>query len=288
MRYNEGSKLDPSQVSGGGGRRRTGGIAVGGGAGIIVVILALLLGFNPDILLGGGGEQPGQPPGGEQTLQNCRTVEDIERDRNCRFVAYTNSIQEYWSENLEGYQMTKMVVFSQSISTACGQAGSEVGPFYCPADQQVYIDIEFLDKLFAQLGAEGGDAAEAYVIAHEFGHHVQNLVGTMGEVQRQGQQTGPESGAVRLELQADCFAGTWFAWAMAQPDGLISEITHEDVQRAQNAAISVGDDYIQRQSGGGVNPEGWTHGSSEQRQRWLMTGLETGDPNACDTFGGDI
>jgi len=290
MRYRDGAQLDPSQVGGaGGGGTRRGGIAVGGGLGGLVIMIILALVFGPGVLEGGGGSGEPAPGGGDTTaLQHCRTGEDIKKDRDCRFVAYTNSIQSYWSGAVEGYQQAKLITFSGGVATACGQAGSEVGPFYCPEDRQVYIDLAFLDQLFRQLGTQSSDPAEAYVIAHEFGHHVQNLVGTLAQAQRGGQRTGAESAQVRVELQADCYAGVWFKHATADPNGPIKEVTAEDLQKAQTAAIAVGDDHIQRQSGGGVDPDAWTHGSSEQRKKWLMVGFTTGDPNRCDTFSGGI
>lgn len=285
MQYQDGAKLDPSQVGSGGGRKRAGGIAVGGGGAIVVVILALVLGLDPSaILAGGGGAQ--EPGTSEPSLQHCQTVEDIERDRNCRYVAYTNSIQAYWQGAMKGYQVTQIHPFTGEVSTACGRATAQVGPFYCPGDQGVYLDIEFLDQLLGQLGAQGGDAAEAYVLAHEFGHHVQNLTGTMEQAQRD-RSTGPKSAGVRLELQADCYAGVWFANEKNLPDSPIGDIGEQDLLEAADAARAVGDDHIQRQSGGDVNPDGWTHGSSEQRRHWLQVGYQTGDPNQCDTFGTD-
>lgn len=289
MRYREGAELDPSQIgSSGGGGRRGAGIAVGGGAGglILLVIVAL---FFPNLLGSMTGTDTGaQPGGGDSTLQNCRNVSDVEKDRNCRFVAYTNSIQAYWGTALQGYRVTQMIPFSQSVSTGCGQAGSEVGPFYCPEDQKVYIDLDFLDQLFQQLGTTSSDAAEAYVLAHEFGHHVQNLLGTMAEAQRGGNQTGADSPQVRLELQADCYAGVWFKHATEGEKRIFDAIDPDDIKKAQAAAIAVGDDHIQKQSGRGVNPDAWTHGSSAQRQKWLTTGLQSGDPRSCDTFSGGI
>nr|WP_269779556.1 neutral zinc metallopeptidase [Propioniciclava soli] len=288
--------MDSSQVrsSGGGGRSgRGGGIAVGGGASIIIVILALLFGFNPGDLLGGGtgtttgtsgSTGTGSGAGTTDAYADCETGADIEANPECRWVAYTNSIQAYWTQALPGYQVTETRTFSQGVQTACGQATSDVGPFYCPADQYVYLDTSFFEGLLAQLGAEGGYAAEAYVIAHEYGHHIQNLTGTMEQVQRQGQTTGPDSPAVRLELQADCYAGVWFRFADNDPDGPIAQITQDDLNRAIDAAETVGDDHIQETMQGTVTPENWTHGSSEQRKQWLWTGYETGDPNRCNTF----
>ena len=289
VEYNPNARLDASQMGSGGGggpRGRTGGIAVGGGASIIVVILALLFGFNPGDLLGGA---PATVPGagsasGTNEYAECQTGADIEKNPQCRFVAYTNSLQSFWSQALSGYKPAKTVTFSGQVSTACGVAGSDVGPFYCPADQTVYLDPTFFADMLPKLGAMGGDAAEAYVVAHEYGHHIQNLTGVMAKVQSAGQQTGPQSGQVRLELQADCYAGVWFRYADSDPNGPIKKVTKDDLNRAVDAALAVGDDRIQAQSTGRVNPEKWTHGSAEQRKQWLATGYNTGDPNQCNTF----
>ena len=283
MQYNPGAQLDPSQM-GGGGRGRGGTVAVGGGASIILVILALLFGFNPGELLGGGAAPAPAPGQADNQFAHCQTGADIEKDPECRFVAYTNSIQEYWQQALPGYQMTRTNIFDGAVNTACGQATSDVGPFYCPADQTIYLDTAFFQQMLPQLGAQGGDAAEAYVIAHEYGHHISNLTGAMEQVQRQGQTSGPDSPAVRLELQADCYAGVWLRYAADDADNIISEVTQEDLDRAVNAAEVVGDDHIQRMQAGRINPDQWTHGSSQMRKQWLSQGFNTGDPNQCNTF----
>jgi predicted metalloprotease len=171
------------------------------------------------------------------------------------------------------------------VSTACGSATSAVGPFYCPGDQTVYLDTGFYDELRNRFDAEGGPLAQMYVVAHEFGHHIQNLQGTMDSIERG--DTGPTSDAVRLELQADCFAGAWAGEASTVPDDsgtpFLKPITKAQVADALNAAASIGDDRIQESTQGQVNPEAWTHGSSEQRQQWFETGFEQGAA-ACDTF----
>ncbi len=288
MKYNEGAQLDPSQMrGGGGGGRRPGGLAIGGGAGgLLLVILALVFGLDPGDLAGGQSAGP-QPSRVATPFAQCTAGSDIRRDRDCRYVAFTNSIQDYWSGELRDYDVIQVNSFSDRVDTACGSASSAVGPFYCPADTTVYLDLTFFGQLTGQLGAQGGDAAEAYVLAHEFGHHVQNLTGVMRQVQGGGQDAGPKSPGVRLELQADCYAGAWFKHATSDPDSPISEVSTDDLNRAADAAEAVGDDRIQKRTQGEVTPETWTHGSAEQRKTWLGRGFRTGDPNACDTFAAD-
>jgi predicted metalloprotease len=281
MKYNDRAKLDSSQVSKGG---NGGKIALGGGAGLVVLVIALLLGVDPGTLgLGDAGGQA-EPSTAASPNVGCQSGGDIAKDRDCRFVAYTNSIQSYWDGAVTGYQQITVREFTGRVSTACGSATSAVGPFYCSADTTVYLDLGFFDQLTGELGAKGGDAAEAYVLAHEFGHHIQQLSGTMAKVQRQGQSTGATSAAVRLELQADCYAGVWFANATKDPDSPIADVTRADLADALDAAAAVGDDRIQSKMQGQVTPESWTHGSAAMRQRWLTTGFTSGNPRSCDTF----
>jgi predicted metalloprotease len=285
VKYSDRADLDPSQMGGRGGNG--GKIAVGGGAGLIIVVLALLFGINPGDILGSGQAGSGDQTGAATPFAQCKKGSDISKNRDCRFVAYTNSIQDYWSEAVKNYQVIKVETFQGQISTACGTASSAVGPFYCPGDTSVYLDLGFFDQLTGQLGAQGGDAAEAYVLAHEFGHHVQNLVGTMARVQGGSGGTGPKSPQVRLELQADCYAGVWFRHATEDANSPITEVTQDDLNRAIDAAAAVGDDRIQEKTQGQVSPETWTHGSAANRQKWLNRGFSTGDPNKCDTFAAD-
>ncbi|MET1007389.1 MAG: neutral zinc metallopeptidase [Propionibacteriaceae bacterium] len=284
VKYRDNAQLDPSQM--GGSRGGNGGkIALGGGAGLIVLVLALFLGINPGDLMGGTAGPQAEPDStAAAPYQQCTKGADISRDRECRFVAYTNSIQSYWAGAYDGYQKIQVVPFTGQVSTACGTASSAVGPFYCPGDTTVYLDTGFFDELTSKLGAKGGDAAEAYVFAHEFGHHIQNLTGVMQKVQSQGQQSGPKSGGVRLELQADCYAGVWMNHTTKDPSSPIEALTQDDLNRAIDAAAAVGDDRIQERMQGQVNPESWTHGSAANRQKWLNIGFTTGDPNKCNTF----
>jgi predicted metalloprotease len=278
------ARLDPGQVRDLRGRRGAGVAAGGlGGIGLVVLAIYLLLGGDPsqvpiDSLV---NERVGS---GEQTdLQTeCETGADAAERDDCRIVGYVNSIQAYWSEAQEGYQLAPTTFFTGSVNTGCGAATSAVGPFYCPPDAGIYIDLDFFGALESQLGAEGGPLAEAYVIAHEYGHHVQNLTGQL----QPGGETGAESQAVRVELQADCYAGVWTANAVET--GFLEPITDEQVAQALDAAAAVGDDRIQERTQGQVNPETWTHGSSEQRQQWFRVGLDGGDPAQCDTFNADL
>lgn len=272
----------------GGGRMGGSGMAVGGGVGgIVVLLIALFTGIDPSALMqdeGGGGSAG--PAGG--ALEQCRTGADIEANPECRFVAVQNSVENFWEAEFEKagarYTPATFTTFEGRINTGCGSASSQVGPFYCPRDRGVYLDINFFRTLQTQLGAEGGDFAEAYVVAHEYGHHVQNLTGQMDRVKS---QQGANSDAVALELQADCYAGVWAHAATTGVDGqepIITEISKDDIAEAVDAAETVGDDYIQERMQGTVTPETWTHGSSEQRRTWFERGMSTGDPGQCDTF----
>ncbi|WP_184824856.1 KPN_02809 family neutral zinc metallopeptidase [Jiangella mangrovi] len=295
MKFNRRARLDSSQVSDQRGRRPAGRTAAaGGGIGVVIIaLIALLTGNNPADLLGGddGGASGVQAePGSEGELEReCQTVADIDQNADCRFVLYVNSAQAFWEDYFaaagEQYTPATTTFFTSSVTTRCGTASSQVGPFYCPGDQNVYLDLGFFDQLRTTYGGPSGQFAEAYVLAHEYGHHIQNLTGQM---QRVRTQSGPTSDAVRLELQADCYAGMWAHHATTAEDGsgqpLITELTQQDISDALSAANTVGDDYIQERFQGTVTPESWTHGSSEQRQRWFTTGLKTGDIAACDTF----
>jgi uncharacterized protein len=325
MRFNRRARLDTGRVrdSGRGGSGRSaggssgmripipGGATAGGGiGGVLVIVLFIVLtqcvgGGLGGSAGGGGGAGGGLFPtdqGGlgsetsrmedSERYANCRTGEDANNDVDCARVAVENSLYRYWSQALPQqtgarFQPALVQTFSGGVSTGCGRASSQVGPFYCPADQGIYVDTTFFeDVLQGRLGGQGGDFVEPYVLAHEYGHHVQNLLGTMGRVRS---QQGPQSDAVRLELQADCYAGMWTRAAEGTTDTagaqIFADLDQGDIEEALDSARAVGDDRIQQRSGGRVHPEQWTHGSSEQRMRWFMTGYEQGTVEACDTFG---
>jgi hypothetical protein len=264
-----------------------GAVTVGGGLGVGALLLLLLLQFlggnigggsgttfNPDVYLDPfapvGGQTGPAPSAGEDLVDFVGVVVD--------------DVQATWADIFtrsgRTYEPTKLVIFEGTTQSGCGFASDASGPFYCPADRKVYLDLDFFRELETRFGAPG-DFAGAYVIAHEFGHHVQNITGIADDV-RARQQSDPGAAnalSVRLELQADCLAGIWANSAFAQGD-----LDPGDIEEGLGAAAAVGDDRIQRQSGGAVNPESWTHGSSEQRTQWFMTGYQSGDPSACDTF----
>ena len=283
MRFRSRARLDPGQVQDRRGVRGRGGLAVGGGLGTVAVVIVLAL-LGVDV---GGGSDPyslgtGDSSSGtsQELSSTCRTGSDANQREDCRIVGVVNSVQAYWGEQVRGYREAPTRFFTAQTDTACGGATSAVGPFYCPGDQTVYIDLAFYRQLRSQFGARGGPFAEAYVIAHEYGHHVQHLVGTDERVG--GDRQGARSGSVRLELQADCYAGVWAAHAVET--GFIEDLTRRDIADGLDAAAAVGDDRIQKRATGRVDRESWTHGSSASRQRWFDTGYRTGDANRCDTF----
>src|SRR3954454_6235390 len=312
MTFRRGARLNPGQVtdergaSGGGGglglpggfgfpsgRGGGGGIGVPAGGGIaglvvvvaIIAIYAFLGGGNGGSGLGSGNGNGGLQQGPVSTaLASCQTGEDANNREDCRIVGYVNSVQAYWSVELPKlgtqYTNSQTVLFTDQWQSGCGTASTQTGPFYCPEDKMVYLDLAFFDVLTNELGGNSAPLSQAYVIAHEYGHHIQDLQGTLAR--SQDGDTGPTSNGVRIELQADCYAGVWAAHAVDTQ--YIEPLSQSDVDAALTEAKAVGDDWIQSRSGGTVNPDSWTHGSSEQRVKWFSTGYRTGDPNACDTF----
>lgn len=311
MTFNDNVRLDTSQVQHGGGGGSgggfPGGIQVGGGLGGLV-ILVLMLVFGQGVIGGSGTQAPdgssgvgpaspldpgqvsagGQQPG--SAFAQCQTGADANRDDACLVIATVNSVQDYWSTALpqygRSYPPAVTVLYSGATASACGTASNQVGPFYCPLDEKVYIDASFFEELSQRFGADGGQLAKEYVVAHEYGHHVQDVLGLLGRAQQDPQ--GAESGAVRIELMADCLAGTWVRHATETTDAngtpYLQPITDRDIRSALSAAAAVGDDRIQQATQGRVTPETWTHGSAEARQRWFTTGYQSGDINACNTF----
>jgi predicted metalloprotease len=296
VRFRKGASLDTGQVTDVRGRSMgaPGGMAIGGGGiGLVVLVIYLLL----NALGGGGGgglgsqlsTLDGQTVGRADTpgdLSQCRTGQDANERDDCRIVGVVNSVQKFWNGVFENsnrkYQYVNTYLFTDSINTGCGYASSQVGPFYCPADKHVYIDLGFFQDVKDQLGVNPTPFVEAYVLAHEYGHHVQDQLGVLDAIR--GDAQGAESKGVRSELQADCYAGVWAAHAVET--GLIEQLTQADINEGLDAASAIGDDRIQEKTTGQVNPESWTHGSSEQRRRWFSRGYENGKPAACDTFSG--
>jgi predicted metalloprotease len=267
-----------------GGGRRGGGIAVGGIGGVAILLVCLFLGVDPSMILGGGD---GSPAPQQQTTQQGRTAPDADSGR--RFAAQVlGETEQVWRAQFSRlgrqYQDPTLVLYSGATQSGCGGAQAQVGPFYCPADRKVYIDLDFMAQLQQRLGAKG-DFAAAYIIAHEVGHHVQNQLGILSQAQRvESGAGGPDANAmqVRIELQADCFAGLW----ARQANDSRQILEQGDVEEGMNAAAAVGDDKLQREAGQRVRPESFTHGSSAERARWFRTGLEKGELAACNTFAG--
>ncbi|MFM6851733.1 MAG: neutral zinc metallopeptidase [Terrabacter sp.] len=317
MSFNDNAQLDTSQVEsggsggfggGGGGGGFPGGIQVGGGIGGLILLVLMLI-FGGGKILGGGdsggsaGGLPSQQLDSSQVaaagqvnqseFSSCKSGADANKNDVCLIVATVNSVQDYWQKTLPKYQMNyepvKTVIYQGQTPSGCGTANSQVGPFYCPLDSKVYVDASFFQELQSKFGADGGQLAKEYVIAHEYGHHIQNLLGILNRAQQDPQ--GPNSGAVRVELMADCLAGTWVKHATETTDAsgtpLLKAITEQDIQSALSAASAVGDDRIQKKMQGRVTPENWTHGSAEARMKWFTQGWQTGDINQCNTFGVD-
>ena len=318
MRFNPKARLDTSRVRsggsggggmgggmGGGGMRipLPGGTKAGGGVGVLLIIVVILLlracgGIDLTGAMTGataGGYDSSRFQGDDTAYQSCQTGQDAnEHPDTCGLVAVENSLVDYWQNTLAQQSNATfqpeaaIVTFTGGTPSGCGQASSAMGPFYCPSDQTIYFDPSFFqDILQQQLNGPSGAFVEPYVIGHEFGHHIQNLLGTMRKVKT---QQGPNSDSVRLELQADCYAGMWARSATQTEDRegnvLIQDLTDQDIQDAIAAAKAVGDDTIQKTTTGRVSPEQWTHGSSAARVQWFQTGYQNGTLDACNTFNG--
>ncbi|WP_072314451.1 KPN_02809 family neutral zinc metallopeptidase [Agrococcus sp. Marseille-P2731] len=295
MTFRGDANFDTTTVSRGGGGRGPGGgaIAVGGGGIVTVILVIISMVFGVD-LTGLAPSDPISPQSqqqGTEEVTGC-TGEDANDPANvtCRMEGGADSMSRFWTTTMEAngieYADPSVQLFDRQVQTGCGGATSAVGPFYCPPDQRIYIDTTFFQQMRDQFGAEGGSLAELYVLAHEWGHHIQQVTGQLGRVQ-QG-DSGPQSSGVRSELQADCYAGAWIAAASQTRDDdggapILVEPTPEEIAQAMDAAQTIGDDRLQEMGGGGVNPESWTHGSSEQRMTWLTNGYN-GGVGACDTW----
>jgi uncharacterized protein len=265
---------------------------IGGGLGLVVLLLAFV--FGGGVVGGGDGTgvdvDPRLEPFPNMPAADGGIDPAADPDAELRdFVGFVvDDVQDSWARSFaeagRRYEPTKLVLFTQATTSGCGPASSATGPFYCPADRKVYLDLGFFRELRSRFQAPG-DFAQAYVIAHEFGHHVQNILEISGDVHRAQQENPDEANelSIRLELQADCFAGVWAYSAFEE-----NLLEGGDLNEGLAAAAAVGDDRLQQQAGGQVNPETWNHGSSEQRVEWFRRGYEGGDPNACDTFSGEV
>jgi predicted metalloprotease len=291
MPFNDKSRLDPSQVQDRRGSSTGRTIAVGGGGiGLIAIVVALLLGLNPGDLANLVATAPPSNSASSGEMSNlagqCQTGADANSRQDCAIVGYVNSIQAFWSDEFAAqgitYTPAQTVLYSGATEGACGYASGASGPFYCPNDQIVYLDLDFFSLLQSRYGAQGGPFAEAYVLAHEYGHHVQDLLGLL-DSSGSSQDRGPNSMSVFTELQADCLAGLWAYHAVET--GYLTQVTSEEIAQSLDAAAAVGDDRIQSETQGYVSPETWTHGSSDQRLAALKDGLQSGDVETCNTPG---
>jgi predicted metalloprotease len=305
MRFNPKARIDRSQIEtrsggglGGGGMRLPmpggGGGKIGLGTIVVIVLFVVLTQCtNLDLGSDGSGGSDGSNASGTDT-NSCQTGADANKSEECAIDLFTTSVQSFWSQAYpdqtgKPYDVVKTVHFQGSTSSGCGTASSEMGPFYCPNDQRVYLDTTFFDDMLqGQLGAKGGPFAIGYVIAHEYGHHIQDQLGILGKIRT---TRGPKSDSVRAELMADCLAGVWAAAAQKTTDAtgqpIIADLTQDDVNRAIDAAQAVGDDRIQKRASGKVDTDSFTHGTAKQRVRWFNRGMEQGTIKSCDTFATD-
>src|SRR5689334_21992133 len=308
MRFNPKARIDESQVEnraggglggglGGGGMRLPipsgGGGKIGLGTIVIIVLFVIVTQCTGANLF--GDPSASNSPDSGSASNACRTGADANESEDCAVDLFTNSVQAYWADAFpqqvsgKDYEQVKTVRFQGSTDSGCGQASQQMGPFYCPNDRLVYLDTTFFDDMLqGQLGAKGGPFAIGYVIAHEYGHHIEDQLGILAQMKT---VRGPKSDSVLAELMADCLAGAWAASAQKTTDAsgqpIISDLTQDDIQRAIDAAQAVGDDRIQKRANGRVDTESFTHGTAEQRVRWFNRGMEKGTIKGCDTFSTD-
>ncbi|MBK4348495.1 KPN_02809 family neutral zinc metallopeptidase [Lacisediminihabitans changchengi] len=290
MTFNDDADISKGNARSGGGRRRT-GLVVGGGGGVLVtiaiIVIANLLGV--DLGTDAGSDAGSQPAAGGQDLSQCTTGAQANADVGCRMKGAAASLDVYWAQEAPvlgvDYTSPDFVLFGGSTDTPCGTASGATGPFYCPSDKVIYLDTAFFTDLRDTYGATAGSLSQLYVVAHEWGHGIQDLAGRFAN--QSGDQEGAGSDSVRTELQADCFAGAWVGAATETTDDngvpFLEPVTSAQVADALNAAAAIGDDRLQKLGGGAVDPDSWTHGSSAQRQRWFETGYQSG-AESCDTF----
>lgn len=314
MRFNPKANIGGGRVSGSSGGGGLGGSAGGnlggalgggrlpipGGMGLKGTILLIIIYFLIQMCSNGalpGSGLPAVPGGSDSSASStdngdydaCKTGEDANKSDSCARKAVALSLENFWTKTFEGqnFKPASIVTFNGSINTACGAANAGMGPFYCPVDQKIYEDTSFYEEIFQrQLGGNDAPFVEPYVLGHEYGHHIQNVTGQMKNVRT---QQGDGSDAVKLELQADCYAGMWAKAATGTTDAsgvpIFESITDEDIQAAITAAQAVGDDSIQEKTQGRVNPDAWTHGSSAQRMKWFKTGYQGGTLESCNIWG---
>lgn len=298
MTFQGNGPLDTSNVGAGGGGGGMGrGMMIGGG-GIGTVVIGLLIYFLTGSTGGMTSSPQGQGAGSgavsqadqqlEEHIKSC-TIDKANTDTACRIVATTNSLNKVWPTLLRGYKApaaTKiMPEGATSINTACGVASADTGPFYCPGDNIAVFQLDFMDRVIKQMGGSNAAFSQEYIVAHEWGHHIQTLLGDINKAQ---QGKGAQGGSVRVELQADCYAGVWASKADKGADAMLQPLTQEQISDAITTAQAIGDDTIQRNAGRNVNPESFSHGTSAQRVKWFNTGYKAGTPAQCDTFSGSI
>ncbi|GLY31664.1 neutral zinc metallopeptidase [Kineosporia sp. NBRC 101731] len=275
-----------------------GGLAIGGGAGVVGLVIYLLVavlgggsgdggGSGLPQLGAGSANSTGKQESRQELSDRCNTQGALDEYTDCRLIKVYDIADNTWEDEFArrglDYHAPQLAFFDDAVSTGCGQASSQVGPFYCPSGEEIFLDLNFLDQLQKEYGAEG-EFAQAYILAHEYGHHLQTLLGTEEQV-RQAQQKNPKQEneySVAMELQADCYAGVWSTLADQRKSGI--DLTKANIAEAQKAAQAVGDDRIQKKATGRVDQDSWTHGSAAQRKQWFTTGYSSGDIDQCDTF----